>query len=476
VTLHRRLVLLAAGTVAVTALLAALGAYVAMRSGLRSQVDDTLRDQVAAVQGEAGGPRFPGFGGGRGGPPPGFRPPAPRLGEAAGIVQVVSADGAVRLRPDEDVTLPVDEADVAVADGRRGARLRDVTVDGEHLRVLTARLGDRPLAIQLARSLESADSTLARLRVILLLVGLAGTAFALAVSRLFARKVVAPVTELTEAAEHISATDDLGRRIDARGDDEVGRMAQRFNAMLDRLQASRAELAASAAAQRQLVADASHELRTPVTSLRTNIEVLIAGGDIDADERRRMLEDVRDQAEELSALVGDVIELARGDRPLGDDVEDVRLDEVVAEAVERARRHAPGVRFAVDAEPAVLAGAGDRLGRAVGNLLANAAGHSPPGGLVEVRLHDGVLEVRDHGPGVPDADKPYVFDRFYRGASARSRPGSGLGLAIVRQAVEAHGGAVEVGDAEGGGAVFRVRLPAGRPAARDSAGAPLRAG
>jgi two-component system sensor histidine kinase MprB len=478
VSLHRRLVLLAAGTVAATVLLAAVGCYVAMRAGLRSQVDATLRDQAVAVRAAADGPRFRGPGDRPRDLPPGaLRPPPPRLGEAAGLVQVVGTGGVVRLRPDEAAALPVTRADVAVAAGERGDLLRDAQVDGQHLRILTARLPGRPLAVQLARSLESADTTLGRLRIILLVAGLAGTAFALAVSRLFARTVVEPVTALTEAAEHIGATDDLGLRIDARGDDEVGRMAQRFNAMLDGLQASREVVAASATAQRQLVADASHELRTPVTSLRTNIEVLLAGGAQDQAERRRLLEDVRDQAEELTALINDVIELARGDRPLGEDVEDVRLDDVVAEAVERARRHAPGVRFAVDAAPQVLAGAGDRLGRAVGNLLANAAGHSPQGGLVEVRLADGVLEIRDQGPGVADADKPHVFDRFYRGATARSRPGSGLGLAIVRQAVEAHGGTVEVGDAPGGGAVFRVRLPtAATPARRDTADAPLPAG
>jgi two-component system sensor histidine kinase MprB len=210
--------------------------------------------------------------------------------------------------------------------------------------------------------------------------------------------------------------------------------------------------------------------------MRTNIEVLLAGGAQSEEERRRMLEDVRGQAEELTALITDVIELARGDRPLGDEVEDVRLDEIVAEAVERARRDAPQVRFEVSSAPQVITGAGDRLGRAVGNLLANAAGHSPPGGAVEVELADGVLVVRDHGPGVDDADKPHVFDRFYRGATARSRPGSGLGLAIVRQTAEAHGGTVEVDDAPGGGALFRLRLPTTPAGSRESAGVPLRAG
>jgi two-component system sensor histidine kinase MprB len=476
VSLRRRLVLLVTGTVGVVLLVAALSTYAAMRAGLRDQVDDTLREQVQTMRGAADAPGLRGPRRGRDLPPGAIRARPPRLGEAAGVVQVVGADGSVRLAPEEDVVLPVTKADAEVAAGTREDLISDRTVDGEHLRVLTAQLGDRPVAVQLARSFESADSTLGRLRMILALLVVLATAVALAVSRLVAQKVVAPVTELTEAAEHISATDDLGRRIEATGEDEVGRMADRFNAMLDRLQGSRDAVAASAAAQRQLVADASHELRTPVTSLRTNIEVLLAGGAPGEDERRRVLEDVRDQAEELSALITDVIELARGDQPLGDGAEDVRVDEVVAEMIERARRDAPQVTFTAELEAETIVGAGDRLGRAVGNLLVNAAGHSDPGDTVEVRLRGGVLEVRDHGPGVDDADKPHVFDRFYRGATARSRPGSGLGLAIVRQAAEAHGGTVEVADADGGGAIFRLRLPttpAGRP---DSAAAPRPAG
>jgi two-component system sensor histidine kinase MprB len=316
--------------------------------------------------------------------------------------------------------------------------------------------------VQLARSLESVDSTLSRLRLVLVLLCLCGTAFALAVSRLFARQVVAPVTSLTETAEHITATDDLGRRIPSDGGaDEVGRMASGFNAMLDRLQASRAALAASVTAQRQLVADASHELRTPVTSLRTNAEVLLEnpGASLDEDERRRLLEDMREQSEELTLLINDVIELARGDQPLAAS-DDVRLDEVVGEAVARARRHAPGVRFTLDAAPMVVRGDAERLGRAVSNLLDNAAKHSPEGGEVTVLARGDVVEVRDQGPGVPDEDKPLIFDRFYRGATSRGRPGSGLGLAIVRQVAEAHGGEVSVEDAPGGGARFVLRVDA----------------
>ena len=230
-------------------------------------------------------------------------------------------------------------------------------------------------------------------------------------------------------------------------------MAARFNAMLARLQASQGQ-------QRQLVADASHELRTPVTSLRTNVEVLRDAPAMDEADRHALLDDVVEQAEELGNLVADLIALARdGETPPA--TEDVRLDELVAEAVVRARRHAPAVYFTLRAEPCLVSAAPDRIGRAVNNLLDNAAQHAD---RVEVTVTaDGVVTVRDHGPGVPPEDVPLVFDRFYRGATARGRSGSGLGLAIVRQVAESHGGSVRVESPEGGGARFVLALP-GEPA------------
>jgi two-component system sensor histidine kinase MprB len=228
--------------------------------------------------------------------------------------------------------------------------------------------------------------------------------------------------------------------------------------MLGRLEASRSALDESARAQRQLVADASHELRTPVTSLRTNIEILLEHEDLNDDERRRMLSDVVEQTEELTALVGDLIELARGDLP-PDSTEDVRLDRVVEDSLERAQRNFPGVTFAASLQPALVEGVPERLGRAVNNLLDNAARHSPPGGTVEVEVGAGGVTVRDHGSGIDEADLPYVFDRFYRGASSRGQQGSGLGLAIVRQVAAQHGGLISAANAPDGGAVFTLSLP-----------------
>jgi two-component system sensor histidine kinase MprB len=254
----------------------------------------------------------------------------------------------------------------------------------------------------------------------------------------------------------------------------VGQLATRFNAMLDRLQSSRAAVDESVRAQRQLVADASHELRTPVTSLRTNVEVLLQGGALSDEDRQRLLADVVEQSEELSALVGDLIELARADQPI-ESPDDVRLDGIVEEAVDRARRNAPGIEFDTHLEPVVVDGVPERLLRAVNNLLDNAARHTHPGTSVEVRVDSTGVRVRDHGDGVDPQDLPHVFDRFYRGVNSRGRQGSGLGLAIVRQVAEQHGGSVTATNAPDGGAVFEIRLPATPHASSDPAAQPASA-
>jgi len=449
-TLRHRLTLLVAGTVGVTVLLVSIVAYLALRSELRGQVDDGLQAQYERVQSVVA-ENF--------GPGPALRLPEPstRSGNPNGPAQLLGPQGKVLRPAATDIPVPVDELDREVADGRRRTVLRDIEADGVHLRVLTVALPTGG-AIQLVRSLANVDSTLSRLKLVLALLCAAGTLLAALLGRLFARRVIQPVSDLTAAAEHITQTEDLGRRIEVPGADEVGRMALRFNTMLDTLEGSRHALDESVHAQRRLVADASHELRTPVTALRTNIEVLLAGGELPEDDRRRLLEDVRAETEDLSALITDVIELARGDEPLAD-VEDVALHALVSEAVQRARRRRPNVHFEHELEPTIVEGVPDRLGRAVDNLLDNAAKYSGEDAGVEVALRDGELSVRDHGPGIPEQDRPHVFDRFYRGTTARGRPGSGLGLAIVRQVVETHGGTISVEQAPGGGALFRMRLP-----------------
>jgi two-component system sensor histidine kinase MprB len=209
--------------------------------------------------------------------------------------------------------------------------------------------------------------------------------------------------------------------------------------------------------QRQLIADASHELRTPLTSLRTNIEVLASDRALPAGERERLLSDVLEQLGEMTTIVAELMELARGTEQLAEP-EDVRLDLLAAGAVERVRRNRPGVTFNTDLEESLVHGVPATLERAVANLVDNAAKWSPPGGEVDVAVRAGEVTVRDRGPGIAEEDLPYVFDRFYRAASARGLPGSGLGLAIVKQVAEAHGGTVVAERAEDGGTRMRMRL------------------
>jgi two-component system sensor histidine kinase MprB len=431
----------------VAVVLVAAVAYGVVRGELRKQVDDQLSDQARLVQrADEGVP--PGFGRrlremrgpGRGD----FPAPPPRRGGSAAYIQFIPAGGSAGVSFGEG-RLPVDDRARKVAAGDAQQFLADAHVAGDHVRILTVPLANGG-ALQLGRSLQSTDSVLARLRWVLLALVLGGIALAAVLGRLASRHLVAPVTRVTAAARHIAETEDLGRRIEVTSADEVGELAARFNAMLDTLEGS-------ISAQRQLVADASHELRTPVTALRTNIEVL-AESELAPAERARVIADVQAQAEELGALVADLIELARGDQSTPA-LEDVRLDALVAEAIERAQRHAPDVEFVARLEPAVVEGLPDRLARAVNNLLDNAARH---GSRVTVTAGPEGVVVRDDGPGIDPADLPHVFDRFYRGAATRGRPGTGLGLAIVRQVAEQHGGSVSVANADG--AEFTLALPA----------------
>jgi two-component system, OmpR family, sensor histidine kinase MprB len=453
--LRRRLALVAAAAVAVAILLVALVCYIVVRGQLRGQVDDALRGQSVLVQHEG---NFA-LGAGGGGEFPGLPETA---GGRAPFAQVVSGDGSVLLNRG-GMQLPVDSSTRAVARGSLEIHFGDVNSGGTHLRVLTfhgaadSNSQVQPVAVQLARPLQPVDHVLSHLKLILLVLCAGGIALAAALGRMAARGVLSPLAEVAQTAKYIGETDDLSHRIAIHAEDEVGQLARRFNAMLERLQGSRSALDESVRAQRQLVADASHELRTPVTSLRTNIEVLLAQSELGEEERRRLLSDVVEQSEELSALVSDLIDLARGDLP-PDSVEDVRLDRIVEEAVTRARRNSPQVEFTLEAAPLTVEGAPDRIARAVNNLLENAVGHSPPQGRVEVTLDGTGVRIRDHGAGIPEQDLPHVFDRFFRGANARGRQGSGLGLAIVRQVAEQHGGSVEASNAPDGGATFSLHL------------------
>ena len=381
---------------------------------------------------------------------------SPRVpfGGPAGQLQLIAPTGRVTRAPDATANLPTSSRAKAIAAAGVGRELSDAHVERTHLRVLTVGVGPRG-AVQVARPLTEVDNVMGNLVLVLVLVGVAGIAVAAALGILVARTALAPIARFTRRTETLAANPDVAQRLEATGKDELARLARSFNTTLDALERA-------VEAQRQLVADASHELRTPIASLRANIQVLQDAKHLTQPDRESLRADIVSELDELTALVGDVIELARGAKRTGA-ADDVRLDEVVEMLVDRARTRSSALTFETHLEPTVVTGEPDRITRAVSNLLDNARKWGPPGSTIEVELADGVVSVRDHGAGFDEHDLPHVFDRFYRAEEARKMPGSGLGLAIVRQTAESHGGSVSAENAQGGGALLRVSFgPASR--------------
>jgi two-component system sensor histidine kinase MprB len=439
-----RLIVVAALAVAAAIAAASALVFVLVRSELRGQVDDSLREQATFAE---RGP--PGFGPDR---EIGdlFGPPGPGFG-ARVFGQLVAADGQTLRPSDDQVELPVTDETLAVARGERDAFFSDETIDGTHVRLFTVSLGD-DVALQVVRPLAEVDDVLHRIALILGFVAVGGIGAAAILGAAVARAALRPVRRLTEETELVAQTQDLARRLDVRGSDELSRLGMSFNTML-------AALEGAQRAQRQLVADASHELRTPLTSLRTNIEVLARRDDLPAEKRGALLRDLVGQLEEMSLLVASLVELA-SEPPTDLEPAAVQLDVLVADAVVRARRLAPQVDILLEAHESVVLGVASRLERAVANLLDNAVKWSSAGGVVEVKVDGGEIAVRDHGPGIDEQDLPHVFDYFYRAPAARQMPGSGLGLSIVRQIAREHGGTAAVENAAGGGTRARLILPA----------------
>jgi two-component system, OmpR family, sensor histidine kinase MprB len=442
-----RIVLVAAGAVGLAVVVASALIYVLVKNELLSQADDTLGERATEI---AHVPDFPRL---IPGPTGGFFLDLPRGPFNLDFVRVVRRDGRVFKTYREGGSLEVDSRVIAAASGQLvEPYFSDAEISGRAYRLLT--LPAPGYAVQVGRDLTELNSTLHRVGILLILIAAGGILVAGGLGLAVARTALGPVRRLTATTERVTETGDLSERIEATGEDELGRLATSFNSMLGALEES-------SRAQRQLVADASHELRTPLTSLRTNIEVLARGDELEPRERERLLDDVVEQIGEMTALIGELIDLARGERQ-GEEPEDVRLDLIAADAVDRARRHRPNVEFTIDLEETLVHGAPSTIERAVANLLDNATKWSPPGGEVEVSVRGGEVSVRDHGPGIDEEDLPYVFDRFYRSRAARGMPGSGLGLAIVKQVAESYGGTVAAERPEGGGTLMRLRLN-GRP-------------
>jgi two-component system sensor histidine kinase MprB len=448
VSLRNRIAAVAALAVAGVVVAVAIAVYIADRSELRGQIDKSLT-AVADRFGTFRAEPPPGGGGevGRGFDDRPPEAPAVPFGGAPGYVQFINSDGRVIRPPDETKALPVDQRAITAARKGEGRYFTDKTVDGVHLRVLTTADGQGG-ALQIARPLTEVDHSLNRLLLILVIVGIAGIASAAVLGAVVARAALGPIARFTSRTETLTADPDPSERLEVEGDDELARLARSFNATLDALERS-------VESQRHLVADASHELRTPIASLRANIQMLGDADRLPEAEREALRADIIEELDALTALVGDVVDLARG-AEAAVVVDDVALDEIIRSALRKARRRANGIRFAEELEPTLVRADPERVERAVVNLLDNAIKWSPPGGQVEVGLRDGLLSVRDEGKGFDEKDLPHVFDRFYRADEARKQPGSGLGLAIVRQATEAHGGWVRAGNDPRGGAKLEV--------------------
>ncbi|MEU9130224.1 HAMP domain-containing sensor histidine kinase [Kitasatospora sp. NPDC048540] len=384
-------------------------------------------------------------------------------------VELISTDGSTCFQQGDAHAIRADPGDLSALGGHTAsfrdgeyadgtpAMVRVVPVD-----VLLPNQTIKQYVALVAQPIETVQDSLNNLALILIGVVGVGTVGAGFIGRLVARSALRPVDQLTDVVEHIARTEEVGTTIPVHGSDEIARLATSFNSMSTALANSRDR-------QTRLIADAGHELRTPLTSLRTNVDLLIRSDDtgraLPPATRAKMLGNMKAQMQELTLLIGDLLQLSRPDTPKpGQNVTVLALHEIAERAVERARLRGPGLAFELAIEPWYVRGDGPALERAVINLLDNAVKYSPPGGSVDVVLRAGKLTVRDHGPGIEPEELPYVFDRFWRSPSSRQLPGSGLGLSIVAQAVRDSGGEVSLGPAADGGpgAQATIRLP-GQP-------------
>jgi two-component system sensor histidine kinase MprB len=466
VSLRRRIAGAVALAVAAVSVTLGVTGYFSTRSHLIGQLQQQLEQRASPFLRPHNGRQGPGGGGpGAGGPNSGGQhgnpgqgapihsggeavPPAPALGGAPGYFQFVFPNGSAVAGNGGTPELAVTRQVRAIADAGHGSFFRSATVKGIHVEVLT--IGDRydHKAVEVALPLTSTDSVLNGLLLTYGLLIAIGVALAGLVGLVIARTALAPIKRFSDETEQVTSALDRPRRLEESGASELRRLAASFNETLDALERS-------ILAQRNLIADASHELRTPMAALRSNIQIFLDADRLPPEERRGLQEAIVAELDELTQLVADVLELARGAGP-SEHTEPIELDAVVRDAVSRAARRAPQMAFDLELEPTVIVNAPDRIARAVTNVIDNARKWSPPQGPVEVSLRGGRLSVRDHGPGFKEADLSHVFDRFYRAEEARRMPGSGLGLAIVKQAAEAHGGSAAAANAPDGGAVLTV--------------------
>lgn len=444
-SLTQRLTVLMALSTVMSMLLVSMGTYFAVRWSLFTQLDKELTD-VAAYVSEVMGNDTDNLGG--------LNAEAMRAGNAT--VLLLRSDGQLlRIPGDQQLVIPGEE-ELAIARTQLGSSARTGSnSDGVDYRMVSipTQIGGSNYALVLGRPMAPTDGTLATLVRTMSMLSVIGIVVSIGLGLWTGRQTIRPVHQLSGAVKRVTETDEL-LPIEVTGDDEVADLTRSFNTMMVSLLSSRDR-------QKRLISDAGHELRTPLTSMRTNVELLVAdsnSGILPPEARQEILRDVSAQLTEFTALVGDLVQLSR-DEEQKVDLQEIDLSDVVDTAVGRVKLRAQGVQFDVHLESLPLLGDAAALGRAVTNLLDNAVKFSPPDGTVHVMIDGNLLRVSDEGPGIAEEDLPHVFERFYRSDRSRNTPGTGLGLSIVDHTIRGHGGVVEAGNAEGGGALFTVWLP-----------------
>jgi two-component system sensor histidine kinase MprB len=467
VTLRWRIALILAVVAFGVGALAATASYLSTASQLRSGIDDTLRSRAAAANlptSDVG--RRNEHDGGDGGTHPASTTGCPTAGafSPASAAQIVTPTGVVTACIGGGKILPTEEEDRAVPAGT--VRLRTVNVDGEKFRILTTRWQSGG-TLMIGRSLAESEPLLSRLRLRLgALVALA-TALAAGLGWAVANWLARPIARLRDAAHNIATTLDLTTPIDIDASGEVGSLASSFSTMVAAVRRSQEQ-------QRRLVADASHEMRTPLTSLRSNLELLGKIERLPQAERSEVISDVLDDVDELSTLLGELVDLA-SDLATAEPEEQVRLGDLSRAVAARTQRRTERAVTVVESDATCEVTVRPRqIERAISNLVDNAVKYSAPDQPIEVVIDGTTLQVRDGGRGIPEGDLERIFDRFYRALDTRGEPGSGLGLSIVAEIVRSHGGDVFARNRAGGGAEVGFALKSATDGHPPRPGAPSR--
>jgi two-component system OmpR family sensor kinase len=377
-------------------------------------------------------------------------------------VQIIWPDGSIVSRSDNlgGQQLPVDTQHLERV--LKGVMIQEVTTVGASRLLLHSEplsVGGRNIGVvQVGQSLQEMDQTLRFTAYLLAASSVITVCFAAVIGFLLARSALRPIDQMTRAALEISRTSNLQQRLEVISQDELGRLAETFNEMLERLEVL-------FSTQERFVADVSHELRTPLTTIQGNVDLLKRGVAQDPETGQEALAIIEEEAGRMARLASDLLLLAQADAGIKLDLKPVELDTLLLEVYRQGRLMVAGQEIKLGHEDqAIVLGDADRLKQLLLNLVDNAVKYTPAGGQIVLMLYrepewTRVL-VKDSGIGIPAEDLPRIFDRFYRVERPRSegKTGTGLGLSIARWVAEAHGGNLTVESQQGEGTTFTLWL------------------